>query len=146
MRCRVRLYQRTEKARHFYHINSFCHPSTPSCPGINRVCAWDKLGFHCAKKRKIPGFVDNLGAKCTKITLPFASDFHRRLGYCRESPRWEYHSFRNHYILLNSKTIKSCNCNCRKFLKLPRGIIHVTAFCYKNKETVTVMLINLKDP
>ena len=25
-----------------------------------------------------------------------------------------YHSFRNHYIL-NSKTIKSCNCNRREF-------------------------------
>ena len=34
----------------------------------------------------------------------------------------EYHSFRNHYML-NSKTIKSCNYNCRKFLRILRGIL-----------------------
>ena len=28
------------------------------------------------------------------------------------------HSFRNHYIL-NSRTIKSCNCNCRQFFRIP---------------------------
>ena len=31
-----------------------------------------------------------------------------------------YHCFRNHYIL-NSSTIKVCNCNCNEFLKVPRG-------------------------
>ena len=30
-------------------------------------------------------------------------------------PKAQYHSFRNHYML-NSKTIKLCNCNSRKFL------------------------------
>ena len=30
------------------------------------------------------------------------------------------HAFRHHYIL-NSKTIKSCNCNCRKILEIPAG-------------------------
>ena len=32
----------------------------------------------------------------------------------------KYHSFRNHYIL-NSKTIKSCNCHGRKLLRIPEA-------------------------
>ena len=55
-----------------------------------------------------------------------------------------YHSFRNHYIL-NSKTIKPCNCNRGKFLTIPRGIISCNCIL-QEKQTVTVMLINSEDP
>ena len=37
---------------------------------------------------------------------------------CPAKILYVYHSFRNHYIF-NSKTIKSCNCNCRKLLRMP---------------------------
>ena len=40
-------------------------------------------------------------------------------GICK-GKEYHYHSFRNHY-LFNSKTIKSCNCNCQKLLKIPDG-------------------------
>ena len=45
----------------------------------------------------------------------------------------DYHSFRNHYMF-NSKTIKSCNCNCWKLLECLRGLFPVTALCKKNRK------------
>ena len=60
-----------------------------------------------------------------------------------------YHSFRNHYIF-NSKTIKSCNCNCRNCWEFLRQIISCNSILKENKETVTVpshtQFIHIKFP
>ena len=45
-------------------------------------------------------------------------------------------------VKTGQKTIKSCNCNCRKFLGIPKGNYFLQLHSQrKNKETVTVMPI-----
>ena len=56
--------------------------------------------------------------------------------------------FRNHYMF-NLKTIKSCNCNWRKFLRIPEGNFSCNCILQEkqgNKETVSVLLIDSEDP
>ena len=49
-------------------------------------------------------------------------------------------------LRFNSNAIKSCNCSCRKFLRIPEGILSCNCILKKNKETVTVVPINSEDP